>query len=611
MKSLTEGIYANKSFSRYGYGGPVPVTTQPIQVGPTQGPVPNPQNALFPIEVDHCADLHGWQQQVIRILNAQNEDLYVLSGAGSGKTAPVICYWVNTILQINTNQAPQTIDFQRLLRIITEPQNIPQVLWLVPIRNLGGNIEEEMTERFVSIITQILNRASAIDPVTGNLNFGQNLILNIDGIITGLGNYSRNQIAGLVRGMIQNNQVQNNQISEFKTNLATLIKDFVDHALVGRIQEGLNSTRLRPSGNIQVTGSKPFIISIYESSRNIINDLNRLRLIIFDEAQRIQGGSETDDKRAAQIGDSVHQTLFNQHGRDAQLVMLSGSTSPSTASNVIHYFNTTYRRRFNPGLYRTAKNITNPSEIRVFPMANLDDSYTQLRIIETALAGGNLRKTGIVFILFGKEKINRLVDKLAASEVGYIHPGKNLQNSGGSLYNRSDVSNIVKPGDINDIKDDRLRRAASHGLGFLYRPSEMTQEREKDTLIVQNLFRAGIIKVLFATDAVREGMNITCSEMYIPTILLPPNNREMDPGSLAQLINRAGRKKDSYATIYTDPKFVSNITRALSTDPDRFGDQPFILPGSAGTKIEAGLNYGLNIPIEAARDLGRAIARIF
>ena len=610
MKSISEGLYGNMNWSnRSGYGSPLsgdPTgTNYPTQVGPGQvAPQNIPNLANAPIIVDHCANLKPWQQQLVGILSAQTrEDIYILSQPGSGKTAPIICHWVNNILQISTSQVPNT---QNLLRLITEPQNIPQVLWLVPIRNLGVNIQEEMTERFVDIILQILNRTGYIDPSSGNMIFS-NTQLDINEIIRALSVYEGGgQSRDLLFQMIQNGQIVNTQISEFKTSLGQLVKNFVEQALIGRIQEEWNKTRDNRTKKL-----KPFIISIYESSKHVISEMDRLRLIVFDEAQRIQGGDKDADSRAAQIGDSIHKVLFDDNARRAQIVMLSGSTNPKTASNVVHYFNMTYDRHFNLGVYQTPINVTNPADIRVFPMANLDDTYTQLRIIQTALAGGNLRKGGIVFIIFGKNRINQLIDQLAPSETGYITPGKNISSSKGSLYSKSDVSHITKPGDINEIKDDRLRRAASHGLGFLYRPDELNADREKDTTIVQRLFKDGIIRVLFATDAVREGMNITCKEMYIPSILLPPNKREMDAGSLTQLINRAGRKEGTYATIYTDPKFVGNITRALSKDSNRFNEEPFMLPGSKYEKLEAGLNYGLNIPGQAAEELGRALRRVF
>ena len=602
MKPLTE-IFGARIYDRTGYGQPIPPAVSgaiPNSLGSAPARVNGPNMSIGIIEVDPCATLYGWQAQLASMLNNPQQDLYILSGAGSGKTAPVICHWVNRILEISTSQAPIN---QNLLRLVTNPQSIPQVLWLVPIKNLSANIEQEMIERFVAIILQILNRTGYLDSNSGNMVFA-NDILNMDTIIRSMSTFGGGESRDLVFSMIQNNQVESHRIEEFKTVLGQLVLTYVKNALVGRIEEGINTVKINHTGP-----PKPFVISIYESSKNIVKDMDHLRLIIFDEAQRIQGGSDADDRRAAQIGDSIHKILFNDNGRRAQIVMLSGSTSKATASNVMHYFNMTYGRRFDTEPYQTPANVTNQSDIRVFPMNGLNDEYKQLQIIHTALAGG---ENGIVFVIFGKDKINRLIDKLAPTEHGYAHPGKSLKTSKGSLYNtRDDISQIVKPGDISDIDDDRLRRAASNGLGYLYRPEELTPARQHDTSIVQKLFLAGTIRVLFATDAVREGINITCNEMYIPTILLPPDRREMDAGSLAQLINRVGRKTNKYATIYTDPKYVGNIVKALSNDSTGFGEQPFILPGSTRTKIEAGLNYGLHIPVEAAKDLGRSFIRAF
>jgi len=76
----------------------------------------------------------------------------------------------------------------------------------------------------------------------------------------------------------------------------------------------------------------------------------------------------------------------------------------------------------------------NPSEIRVFPMTGLNDEYTQLRIIKNSLAGRQLRKHGIVFIIFGKDRINRIVDTLAPSGSFSSSPRKNLSASLRILY---------------------------------------------------------------------------------------------------------------------------------------------------------------------------------
>lgn len=628
MKSILETMFANTNYNRDPWGGAYGPTPGGGPVGPVlhnfRSNAPLNTAKLYPnenMEVDLCGKMHGWQQQLAGMLNSNDDsgrprDIYILSQPGSGKTLPVICYWVNNILQISTSQPPEP---QHMLRLLTEPQNIPQVLWLVPIKNLCANIEQEMVERFTTIILQILNRTCHFDALDPNNSNVRTLVFNrgvseeyyIGTIIRSMSNFGGGQIRDLLLSMINNNEVQPNMVAEFKTNLGILVKNYVENALIGRKEDMVNSIKINNRSEL-----KPFIISIYESAGGIIGNMNRLRLIVFDEAQRLQGGSEADDTRAAQIGDNVHKMLFHNNGRNARIAMLSGSVSPGSARNAMHFFNMAYKRNFEAGPYQTPGNVTNAADIRVFPMSHLDDKFTQLRIINTALAGGNIRQTGIVFVIFGKKRINELIDELASSEIGRSSPGKNLQVTRGSLYSRKDVPMLTDPGDINNIDDERLKRAASNGLGYLYRPEQMTPRRQHDTIIIQRLFKDGIIKVLLVTDAVREGINITCNEMYIPSILLPPDNREMDSGSLAQLINRVGRKEGKYATIYTDSRYVGKISSALSNDPNRFEDQPFSLPGSwitktGSPKTEIMLNYGANITADVAVSIGRGIMRVF
>ncbi len=607
MKALTEdSIFSRVNYNRQGYGTQ---QNQPIntQTAPYQNPALNvtQMHNIGAIEVDYCASLHPWQQQIVNELRTQ-QDIYILSQPGSGKTPPVICHWVNNILHISTNPNIPTND-QVLINLLEHPENIPQILWLVPIKNLAANIEQEMIERFTAILLQIINRVCGINKATGEISFPNiNPTLSIDNIIDALGKHGDRNSKQILMNMIgQNHSLQTDQIADFKTILGRLVKSFVSNALVGRIEEKTNTVTI----DKRHQHYKPCVISIYESAKHVIGHLNDLKLLIFDEAQRVQGGTPEDDIRAQQIGDSVHKVLFNKNGRKAQLIMLSGSTSKVTASNVIHYFNLVYGRKFKGGPYSTPETATNPSDIRVFPLSGLNDPYTQLRIAQTALARGD---GGILFIIFGKERINQMIDKLAPTEKGYIHPGGKLPTSRGSLYDfKTDVGTITKPGDITDISDERLRRAASNGIGYLYRPiNEITPQQLHDTMIVQNLFRAGLIKILFATDAVREGINITCKEIYIPTILKPPGNTEISMDALAQLVNRVGRKPNKYATVYTDPKFIGKISQALSTNP-KFENQPFILPKGKLNKLEIGLNYGINIPIETSKEIGRGILKIF
>ena len=630
MKSLFEAMFANQNYKREPWNTDYGTQPGPIVGSPTSFGGPNlpqsPSNlySTDEIEVGHCNNLHGWQQQLVGMLansETNKKDIYILSQPGSGKTEPVMCYWVNNILGIKTSMVtPSPTDLanfsdnialdESVINLFLHPEKIGKVLWLVPIRNLSVNINEDVQEKFLTaIMLQILNRQVTFTP-DGDMKFSTSM----EKIIRGMAEFGNASYTRLLFDILRNQtvagQLPSRLVPEFKTTLGQLVIDYIKRALIGRIQEGINTCEIGNTGNY-----KPFIISIYESSKHLISHLDNLKLIIFDEAQRVQGGDEKDDKRAAQIGDGVHTILMHQNGRNARIVMLSGSASPDTAKNVMHYFNMSYKRNFETRPFETPKTVTNPSNIVVRPMSGLNDQHTQLLLVNTWLAQG---KDGIVFIIFSKEKINKIIDKLASSERGVINPGQNfsterqiISHKKGSLYNKKDASMITNPGTINEISDERLRRAASNGLGFLYRPEELVPAREKDTAIVQRLFKNGIIKILFATDAVREGMNITCKEMYIPSILLPPDNREMDSGSLTQLINRAGRESGKLAAIYTDSKFVNNITRALSNEPSNFGEQPFTLPKSKWKKAQAITNYGIGIGKDIAIRTGKEIMKMF
>ena len=97
--------------------------------------------------------------------------------------------------------------------------------------------------------------------------------------------------------------------------------------------------------------------------------------------------------------------------------------------------------------------------------------------------------------------------------------------------------------------------------------------------------------------------------MYIPTLILPQQG-EMDTGSLKQLINRVGRKKDKSATIYTSPEFVDKVKGALRGDLEDLENQPFVLPGSPYYKVEAGANYATGVAIESGKETGEALLNL-
>jgi hypothetical protein len=100
---------------------------------------------------------------------------------------------------------------------------------------------------------------------------------------------------------------------------------------------------------------------------------------------------------------------------------------------------------------------------------------------------------------------------------------------------------------------------------------------------------------VFATDAIREGINITCDKMYIPSIINPATQKEADMGSLIQLVNRAGRTPNKYAEIITDPKFVPQIEKSFSGNMGSLKAEPFMLPKSGSPRIMAEAKYILGL----------------
>ena len=538
--------------------------------------------------ISPCDTLYGWQQSLINELHTR-KDIYIIAQPGTGKTAPVVCYWINNILGINTsptsNQSVNTQADRKLKKLLTAPESFEKVMWLAPIQNLNSNMNLNFTEDFVEIIVQFLNRIVGEPDSKGNLQKPSSIRNYIIDMIKIAGDDNVGSGKILLDMLMPtatnpNVLISAEYVNEFRKYLGNIIRNYVDNCLVGIQQEGTSNPRM----SLKIKGKvhyKPFVACIYESAKNIIDKMNNLSLIVCDEAQRLQGDSTGEDKaRAQQIASSMHEVLTNKNSRSAQMIMLSGTTNPASAKNLTHFLNATYDRKFNLNVGPVVAPDKNPSDIIVLPMDGLNNRQKQIEIIRRSLAGGHLTKTGIVYIIFGKDRINSLIDELAPEEYGFVGSKRGLAPSGTtSLFGKFNAKEISSPGDINDISDPRLRRAVSNRIGFLYRPKEeLTPANQRDSAIVQSLFRDGKINVLLCTDAIREGINILAKTMYLPTIEKPPDYKPMDSGSLSQLINRTGRTLNMSATIYTDQKFVPNVLKAISGSLTDFSEQPSEYP---------------------------------
>ncbi|MFA7202527.1 MAG: DEAD/DEAH box helicase [Candidatus Caldatribacteriota bacterium] len=530
-------------------------------------------------KIDRCKKLDGWQNEMLSKINRNNKDVYIISKPGSGKTAPVICYWKNKVLNIENK-----VDF---FNYLLKPETMPQLLWLVPIKALSTNIVSDMKAIFAPIIVNLLlDKIESYTPTTAaEITLPQDVI---DFINRFTKNIHKNINYYIKRTRDNYYIIENPQnATEFINILTEMIKTYIETVLVGKKEEGISDIQYKIGNN---TFTKPVIISIYESAKSVIDKMDKLKLIVFDEAQRLQGSSPADLERAKEIGKSVYTTLHhsNADATKAKLILLSGSVHPETAQNATWFFNTFLNRTFDINPHVTPPHATNRSTINVYPMSRLNDFDTQIKIAKLVLSGQTSEKDSVIYVINGsKNSIDKIIDTLAPSaktvitppsRIDYISRNKNKDNK--LKFDRNTIiDTVTNAGGINDISNDLLRRAVSHHIGFIYRPrGTISPADSRDMQIVQDLFKKKFIKIIFATDAIREGISLECKTMYLPSIENVVTKEKADLGSLVQLLHRIGRIPKINVNIYTDPKFVEDVRLALNAEPTDFEKMPFTIP---------------------------------
>jgi len=574
-------------------------------------------NKSLYIFVDNCANLRDWQRDFARRLEQENNDFYILAKPGSGKTAPLICHWVNNILgikltqqSINANQQFNN-DMVTIIKILTSPHELPQIMWLCPIQALNSNISEDFkTDKFISgIILQFLNKLVKVNdrneiilreinktnnPEYNVLNLPDRLI-TIKTIINLMGNISSQQADAMglinmiqspdvdasdldqynniiVREIRNHHHVPQQHTESFRLKLGEFINIYVERCLVGIKQAGSDSSKR--NGRI-----KPVVISIYESASQIIDDFDNLKLIICDEAQRLQGSSDLSDKdRARQIAYSMDKVLNHPNSKKSKLVLLSGTVNPKSVHNLMNFLNEAYNRKFKQNSLIISPD-RNPSDIHVKPMTSITDLHSQINHIKHSI---EINEQKIVWIIFSKSRIMDIVNSIAVTGSYSIYSSKKLTTTKSqNLFNKQnaiEIGNLDKS--IQNISDPLLKKAVSNKIGYIFRPDNPTRETMNDSAIVQYLFKTGKINVLLCTDAIREGMNISVKTMYIPTIYKNNTNQlrtreAMEIGGLVQLLNRVGRSANITGTIYTSPQFTEEISSVLNADFNQYEEQPY------------------------------------
>lgn len=67
-------------------------------------PIPNFSSKSSGVMVSYCHMMKPWQQNVVKVL--QSHDVYLVASPGAGKTLPIMCYYYNSILGLNTSLLP-------------------------------------------------------------------------------------------------------------------------------------------------------------------------------------------------------------------------------------------------------------------------------------------------------------------------------------------------------------------------------------------------------------------------------------------------------------------------------------------------------------------------
>jgi len=144
-----------------------------------------------------------------------------------------------------------------------------------------------------------------------------------------------------------------------------------------------------------------------------------------------------------------------------------------------------------------------------------------------------------------------------------------------------------------------LYQAALRGIGIM---TGAMDQRHKET--IQKLFKTGKLHLLFATDALGVGANVKCRHLYIPSLNKISEGGQfgpLDPSSLVQLVNRAGRGQFKVATVYCSSNDYERVKTLIEEDPriavDQIHNSPF------GSLVTLAKEKGSRTAMEKAYDL--------
>jgi hypothetical protein len=566
----------------------------------------------------------GWQQQLISGLNG-GAHIYCVASPGAGKTSPVVYYWADKLLGLNPRMDLNKLNLQVLYgnisKIITQPEKLPQILYLCPVRALVYEVQKDFRNYFGQMLTHLFTimihktneELGIIQPGITNRPAIPELtnLLRQDPIIPKLTNLLRRHLNINLKEYFDrrnelNEQLRSNDNQNIARRIANdmniidqQIQELISKRLINFIDTNLvNITteldKKKTPNNVPVT------IAIYESgATRIFKNLHQdnLKLLIIDEAHYTQT-MKNEEERVEKITKALYSMfkILGPNSNKTQIVLLSGTVHPGSANNLLTYIRNCFK--IDIKMLQSGNEARNPSSVSVLPMNELQNEQTLIKLLLTPKESNN------IIIMFSKEKINNLVDEALKKSKGLKHSAQDinkgvLQTQTSSQYGidlkelekndpknisekyKYDVPDLMKkintlPG-ASEISDERLLLAVLSGFGWIYRPDDkMSRGNQKaalkDTQIIAHLFSTGKIKTIIATDAVGIGVNLTIKNMYIPNI------KKFDGISFgtspisksSQLYNRVGRMAFEASTIYTPEEYVNNVIMAISARNEKF-----------------------------------------
>lgn len=595
-------------------------TFDPNQDGPNIPPSFVAEKNLQGVELFKF-NFQNWQNSIIGALHNGN-NIYVVASPGAGKTAPIMYYWADKVLGVNPgmrrpNSSQAREVFKNIVRLLKNPEEVPKLLYLCPIRQLVYSIQNEFREYLAQVILYVFNFV-----ITTNIGEIQILIDFFSKQEEGHNQRLKslyNKRSGLIDEYNRFSQLNNNRASsiqkdienldkEIQDRVAQTIRQFIDRKLL-HIKTGVDSF---PSNS-----SPAVMVCVYQSGENLYHQFKKdIRIIIMDEAHTAQRSLEDRQKnpkerQSTQITNNIYPIIKQSYRNNNQLILLSGTVHPTSAKNLINYIKTCLGVDIN---IKEVSDSGNASDISVIPMDELQNQQTLIKLLTNPKENGNL------IAIFSKKKIRKLAE-LALKEVGgqrftaqqidrgdlqsakrgelgiNLKDEDRFQPNDGPQARGSAPDSQVKFGEemlqkikenpsVGKIQDDELlMKCLLSGFGYIFRQDDddmSNQEKQvagNNQKIVAEMFSQGKIHTILATHAVGVGLNMKIKSMYVPkaTRFDGTKDIEIPLSDASQFYNRVGRMAFSVSSIYTPEPYVDTIVKAISATNRQYDERETVI----------------------------------